>query len=834
MVGCSSALADDYFDPAFLSIIGDDRKVDLSTFAQSGGMAEGRYPVSVFINQRDTGRYVLEFSKNAQGIVTPQLTPALLENLGVNVPNIPVLKVLPPEQPVEDLPALIPQATVQPDIARLRLDLSIPQVAMKPDVYGSVDPTLWDDGVMALLANYNLSAGHSSLGSGGSSNNLFATLRAGANAGPWRVRSTMTHNRTENEGGENTTTQNTRFTDTYLARDLRAIRAILLAGESSTGSDVFDSVPFRGVKLSSNEEMLPSQLRGYAPAISGIANSNARVTVRQNGNVVYETYVAPGPFSLTDVQQAGLSGDYDVTVTEANGVVRSFVVPYSSLPVMLRPGSVKYEITAGRYDGSMTTDSRRAEFVLSTLVYGLPKGITLYGGLLAAEYYQSLSVGSGVSMGDIGAISADITASSALFNDDDQRRAGQSYRVRYSKSLMSTGTSVDLTALRYSTREYYSFSEFNSQGYSPEEGVNPWLMQRRRSSFQTQLSQQLGELGSLNLRASRDNYWGSERTLTGLSVGYSNSWRGASYGVNYNIDRMKDSNSNWPENRQLSLNVSVPFSLFGYAPALQSMYATASTTRDNNGRMLSQAGISGSAMDNALSYSVSQSVGNQGQAANSNLNTGWQGSKGSVSAGYNYSQDSQTFNMNAAGGVLVHSDGVTLSRAMGESVALVSAPGAAGVSVGNGTAVTDSRGYAVVPYLSPYMKNNVGLNPASLPEGVDVKQSDLNVYPTNGAVVKANFATRVGYQVLITLKHPGGLVPFGAVASLVNPSTNEELGSIVGDAGQVYLNGLPEQGTLLVKWGEEAGRQCRANFDLRGTETTPERPVREAAVNCIP
>lgn len=49
--------------------------------------------------------------------------------------------------------------------------------------------------------------------------------------------------------------------------------------------------------------------------------------------------MAPGAFYINDIQQAGLSGDYDVTITEADGSERQFVVPYSSLPVMLRPGA---------------------------------------------------------------------------------------------------------------------------------------------------------------------------------------------------------------------------------------------------------------------------------------------------------------------------------------------------------------------------------------------------------------------------------------------------------------------------------------------------------------
>ena len=498
---------------------------------------------------------------------------------------------------------------------------------------------------------------------------------------------------------------------------------------------------------------------------------------------------------------------------------------------MLRPGGWKYGLGAGQYGGNLTDGSRRADFMLGTVVYGLPGDVTLFGGILAAKDYQAFNIGTGVSLGYVGALSADITNSSAKF-DNESTLIGQSYRVRYSKSLLSTGTSVDLTALRYSTEDYYSFSEFNSQGHQLQEGVSPWSLQRRRNSFQTQLSQQLGDWGTMYFRASRDDYWGGERTLTGMSLGYSNSLKGVSYGVNYNIDRTKDANGNWPENRQISFNVSVPFSIFGYSRNLQSMYATTTLTHDNTGRTLSQTGLSGNTMDGKLSYSASQSWGNQGQISNTNLNTGYQGSKGSISGGYSYSSDMQAINMSASGGVMVHSGGITLSRAMGDSVALVSAPGAAGVSVNGGTAVTDWRGYAVVPYLTDYTRNSVGVDPSTLPENVDLTQTNLNVYPTKGAVVKANFATRVGYQVLMTLKLDNGVVPFGAVATLLNAGMAEVNSSIVGDDGQVYLTGLPERGELLVKWGETAARQCRVSFDISGLSTSPDKPVRQVTYTC--
>lgn len=827
------AAAEDYFDPGFLGLAGEKNIVDLSVFAKRGAVAEGTYTVSVFVNNRSEGTETFEFRKNANDQVVPVLTPALLETWGVNVSGIPTLTALPEGREVDNLEKFIPQASAKLDLSRLRLDISIPQIAMRPHYTRYVNPSLWEDGIPALLTNYNLSAGRRSSRNNGQtthSDNLFATLRTGLNAGPWRLRSTVTHTYTDGSG-ERASQSNTRFSNTYLSRDIRALRSSLLIGESQTGGDIFDSVPFQGGKLSSDEQMLPSQLRGFAPAVSGVANSNARITVRQNGNVVYETYVAPGPFYINDIQQSGMSGDYDVTVTEADGSERQFVVPYSSLPVMLRPGGWKYELTGGRYDGNLTQGSRGANFVLGTAVYGLPKSITLYGGALIARDYQSISGGTGISLGYAGALSADITHSAAKF-EGDKTRTGQSYRIRYSKSLASTGTSVDLTALRYSTEHYYTFGEFNSEGYRRQDGVSPWTLQRRHSSFQTQISQNMEDFGSLHFRYSRDDYWGSDKILTGMSLGYSNSFKGVRVGVNYNIDQIKNDKNQWPENRQVSLNVSVPFSVFGYQRDFQSMYATASVTHDNHGKTSNYTGVSGSLLDGSFSYSANQSWGNQGQAANSNANMAYQGSRGSVSAGYSYSDTSQSMNMNVSGGMVVHRDGVTLSRALGESVVLVSAPNAEGVSVNGNAAVTDSRGYAVVPYLTNYTRNSIGLDPTTLPDDVDLAQTNINVYPTKGAVVKASFATRVGYKVLMTLKYQQGVVPFGAVASLVDSKPGEDISGIVGDYGQVYLAGLPEIGKLLVQWGSGASQQCAAQFNLSKVVMSPDMAIRQMTVSC--
>ncbi|WP_164099337.1 fimbria/pilus outer membrane usher protein, partial [Serratia marcescens] len=79
---------------------------------------------------------------------------------------------------------------------------------------------------------------------------------------------------------------------------------------------VFDSFQFTGLQLASDENMLPDSQRGFAPTIRGVAHSNARVSVRQHGYTIYETYVAPGAFVISDLFPTSQSGDLEITVHE--------------------------------------------------------------------------------------------------------------------------------------------------------------------------------------------------------------------------------------------------------------------------------------------------------------------------------------------------------------------------------------------------------------------------------------------------------------------------------------------------------------------------------------
>ena len=829
------ATAREYFDPAFLS--GSAAGADLTAFETPGFVPPGMYMVDVYMNRTLVSSQNIQF-RTENGVTRPVLMLSWLRSWGVDVDAVPSLKGKSGETEITDLSVFQKQAKSEFDLNKLALNLSVPQVAMKPGFADGDDSALWDDGIPALMSSYNFSGaeGKSTPGNGPETKNrtLFASFRNGLNVGPWRLHSTQTFTYTNTrESGSGSyawrtsipTQRQWRTSNTYLLRDIVALRSQVLVGEGSTGGDILDSIPFRGVQMTSEDGMLRDSQRGFAPVIRGTANSDAVVRVKQNGYTVYQTNVAPGPFRIEDMGQMGNSGDLLVEVTEADGSRHSFTVGYSSLPVMQREGGFEYEATVGKYHGgSVTQGSREPEFAMGSLVYGLPYDLTVYGGGVMASNYRSGALGTGISLGQLGALSLDVTQTSSQLHDNRGHDLnwvdGQSWRAKYSKSMVTTGTSVSLAALRYNTRNFYSFNDINMQGYDLSEGMAPWTLDRQRQSWQASINQQLpAELGSISVSGSRSNYWGRSGTNDSLRMAYYTTiMGGASLSVSYDIDRMQRSDSDWPENRQLSVSLSVPFSIFSQDNRiLQGMGTSYSMTHDNQGRVSQTTGVNGSLFDNAVSYNATQSWGNQHQPDQSGLNLSWSGKRLNANAGYSNSTSYKTLTWGASGGLMVHPYGVTLSRMVGDGAVLVRAPGAPGVTV-NGYDRTDWRGYAVLPGGAMYRKTSVTLDPSTLPDGVELDKSSKNVYPTRGAVVLADFKVRTGKQILMTLTHNGKPVPFGAMATLVQ-STDQSGSGIVGDDGRVYLAGMPEKGDVLVRWGEGASGECRASYQTAQAES---------------
>ncbi|MER1727415.1 hypothetical protein KC832_13485, partial [Enterobacter bugandensis] len=53
---------------------------------------------------------------------------------------------------------------------------------------------------------------------------------------------------------------------------------------------------------------------------------------------------------------------------------------------------------------------------------------------------------------------------------------------------------------------------------------------------------------------------------------------------------------------------------------------------------------------------------------------------------------------------------------------------------------------------------------------------------------------------------------------------------IVGNDGQTYLSGLPQQGHLAVSWGQDASEHCIADYAL--TDEKEKTSIINAAAQC--
>lgn len=799
----SSVQARDYFNPRLLELDNPDMKgADLSAF-ETGSQAPGKYRVDIIINEQMVDSKEVEFKsvKDAAGQdqLQPCLTVSMLQSYGVKTELFPALGAA---DDCADISA-IPEASYDFSFNTQKLLVNIPQAAISQMARGAVPSELWDEGIAAAMLNYSLSGANSHSHDGGNTSNQYANIRPGFNYGPWRARNYTTLNR-----GDNGETE-VKSVYTYLQRGIVPLKGQLTLGDSSSPADVFDSVPFRGGQLASDDDMLPDSLKGYAPVVRGIARTNAQVIVRQNSYIIYQTYVAPGAFEISDMYPTGGAGDLNVTVKESDGSQQNYVVPFASLPLLQREGRLKYAATVGQYR-SYNNDVNKAALGQMSAIYGLPKEFTVYGGLQGSSKYRALALGVGKNMGDIGALSTDVTQAWSSPLDMD-KSSGQSMRIRYSKNFINTGTNFAIAGYRYSTSGYYSMQEvLDSYGNQSA------LESRRRNRMELTVSQSMGDtLGALTTSAVREDYWYAGKSMESYNVGYNNAWRSISYGVSYTYSKNGsvgngNNSSDYDKDQIIAFNISVPLESF-----MPSTWASYSLNSSKNNGSTHSAGINGVALeDNALSWGVQQGYSAKDVGYSGSMNADYRGTYGEASTGYSYDKSGQRVNYALQGGVIAHGDGITLSQQLGETNVLVKAPGASGVGVTNVTgAKTDYRGYTAVSNVSAFRKNDISLETETLPDDVELELTTTTVVPTRGAVVRADFATNVGMRVLMTLlRSDGKTVPFGAtVSDSANPNTKA---FIVGDQGQVYLTGLAESGKLNVRWGQNAKEQCTVEYKL--------------------
>ncbi|CAE6738096.1 fimbria/pilus outer membrane usher protein [Paraburkholderia domus] len=817
----TAAAAAVQFDTTFLRT-DPKQTVDVGRFARGNAVEAGVYAVDLWVNDVRVARQDVRFVATRDGqSARACFSRQMLETLGVDFAKVgaDTGAKLPARASSEagasadvpsrkqsgeaaaanadecvDLATTVPDATVDFDFSEQKLVLSIPQKYMRNAARGYVPPDMWQTGVNAGFVGYNANTYHTA-GSGMESTQSYLGLNAGVNIGAWHFR--------HQSSVSQQTGQGTHFDNiaTYVQHDVAALKSQVTLGDGYTTGDVFDSVQFRGAQIATDDRMLPESLRGYAPVVRGTAETNARVSVRQNGQVIYETSVSPGPFEINDLYATGYGGNLDVTVTEADGRTKTFTVPFASVAQSLRPGTTRFSVTAGQLrNDSLETKPNFAQF---TLQRGLTNLVTAYGGGVAANGYVAADVGAALNT-KFGAFSADITGAQTQIPNQSTMR-GTSLRIGYSKFIDPTDTNISVAAYRYSTAGFMNLSDAASVRDLAMHGGDTNSVYRQRNRLQLTVNQNLKDHGTVFLSASSQQYWNHGGSDTFYQAGYTNSFK---YGT-YSITAGRTRNSDGSMSNQYMLSTTLPLGHSQHAPLMSTNLSS------SGGSTNLQANVSGSLGDsNQYSYNAygSYGSGNGSSSSNTGVSGAWRAPYAQMTASASAGSGSSQMSAGVSGSIVAHPGGVTFSQTVGDTFGIVEAPGAAGASVTSSPGVKlNGRGYAVVPYLTPYGMNTVDIDPKGTSTDVEFESTSEQAVPRLGSVVMIKYKTVSGRAALVRAPQLGDkALPFGADVVDGNGRTV----GVVAQDSRIFARGLEDKGSLFVKWGSAASEECRIDYVL--------------------
>lgn len=809
------------FDPKMVQFgLGIQQEVDLSYLEKGFDVPPGRYTVDVEVNRKFAETASFQFME-VNGRLQPQLTVGNLRAFGINVDAIETLKDKTDDFPVDNIKSLIADADVKFNAGLSKLEISIPQLYMREASRDSdvASPRLWQTGDTALLVGYNMTASqYRQRHRGGKTQNFYFGYNSQFNLGAWRLYSSGSYFVNNNDyGDQSQTTDRFDVWNTYAQRDINAWRSRIRIGEISTNGEIFDSFSMRGVTLENNLEMLPYADRSYMPVVQGVAYSFATVSIRQNGRIVYQTNVAPGPWKLENLPTFANEGDLEVVTTEADGSQRIDIVPYSSVPMMIRQNQWRYSVSLGRYGYTAGhSDVKEPWFGQATLKYGLPFDMTAYGGMLLSGNYKAGALGLALSLKQFGAFSADVTH---MWSEEDSSRglpekSGSAYRFRYSKTMVGSGTTVNLVNYRYLTGDYLSFSDYNNRGYAKDYAYDR-LIGYEKGRWQFSISQDLGRWGNLSLSGMHTSYRNGLSSTRNWQLSYGTSIKGVGVYLNYsrNYERYGEQ---WRPTSAFMLNLDIPLSLFApdkdYVSDTSVAYQVTRTNRpDGTHGYENQVTARGTIKDTKFNWQLSQTMGNDGDRSTAAM-VGYNGDQIGGTASYTHSRSSESFQLAASGTLVAHRDGITPSQHAYGSVAIVEVEGVPDAKINrNANVTTNEAGFAVVTNLRNYAANEIVVDPSTLPYGALLLDgSNRTIYPTAGSVISVKFPVRLGRQALMTLytnkKEP---LPFGTKVNLLKEdgTQDESVSALVGDKGVVYLSGIPAEGKIQASWIEKGSSE---------------------------
>ncbi|VVE75722.1 fimbria/pilus outer membrane usher protein [Pandoraea sputorum] len=743
------------FDPQMLRSLGLDQRV-ADYFRQAPRFVPGKHAVTLSVNGTRKGLIDADFDEDGSlcftrgffyqaGLVPPEGAP-VNGDATAGVPQC------------YDFGSMYPKSVVNLHPGSNAVDLVVPTEALAQPKF---DTSHYARGGKAALLNYNVIG--TSMRNGGASTQYWqADTEIGFNVLDWTVRSRQV---AAVAGGRT----NWSHQYAYAQHTLVDQKSVVQFGQINVTNSLFGIGSVYGVQLFP-ETALETLDQPSPGRVSGIAQTQARVEVRQLGAMLLSTLVPAGPFTLGGFRLINATADLNVTVFEANGEQHSFVVPAATFNAGAMLGNAQgYSIAVGKMQSAASVGVT-PWFVTASKGWRLRDFANVRLGALVTAPYQAFALASDVT--PVLGVASSFNVLSSNARSEGVR--GVQGTVSLSTALAAS-VSVNASVMRQ-TSGYRDLGDVTvAQQQTPSSSATAasrvWLRNRTRAQYSAGVSWNHRTLGGFALSYARSEQFGGGVTQR-LIGSWSYSFKYAS--VSLNIERDVGSGPN--AGTGVYLSASIPMGRRNVRPYFNM----------TNGQ--SRSGVNYSEnVSPSFSYGISAdraSAGNHTVSASANILSRY------AQLGLNASasqQSSTTLSAQLSGGIVAYSGGAAFSTyRVSDTFGVANLVGVPGVQINTtaGPVWTDAWGRAVIPSLSPYAQSRLSIDTKTLPRNVDIQNGMKILDVGYGSVSDVRFDVVKVRRLLLTTTLPGGTAL--PLASAIFDADNQYV-TTSGEDGAVFL-----------------------------------------------
>lgn len=564
-----------------------------------------------------------------------------------------------------------------------------------------------------------------------------------------------------------TETRYTRLMSRFIHNDRGSLTKTTLGDVAAFGGPLSSSSILGGLQLAKSYDIDP-YLNTHPTTFnySGLAQLGGEVDVSVNGQIVKTAKIAPGQYTLTDIQGFSGQNNFDVVVKDPFGNTQSTAAAsFYATDALLKAGFSDYSYSLGLLRPRFGQDD---SYGRPTFLYWHKKGITdrLTLGIQGEARPGLVNQGASITqqLGRFGIFSATVAGSLTESRPGAAGLLGYSYTSGSFNALLSGQTA---------TADYHVAAGLQDA-------------QRTRNSASTSIGYGNTWLGSLSGQVTAGQMFDGSRFVR-ESASYSRP-----------LSRFSTLTAMVSNNRQSGQNNLSAFLTLTFYPDGGHIYTTGAQIQGDETRITAEASKSlpageGYGYDLKTAYSprsgtteIRPTVNLNARNFTAQVNTESTSSKGTWS---------NSGSVNLAGGLIFTPGTVAATRPVTSSFAVVEigAP-LAGVKVYNNNlpiSTTDSSGKAIIPSgLIAYNDNKISLGGADIPVDYQIKRKSATVNPAarSGNRVCLPVTRLQALTATLVAEEAGGQVPLKLAGVQIRYADGKELEAGTGTDGELYID----------------------------------------------